>query len=44
MRSAKALEVNLEEDGDFQRDIDDLGDFDLDDDALFTILSRIASN
>ena len=44
MRSAKALEINLEEDGDFQRDIDDLGGFDLDDDVLFPILSRIASN
>eukprot|EP00984_Skeletonema_dohrnii_P008944 scaffold3345_cov83-Skeletonema_dohrnii-CCMP3373.AAC.3 len=44
LQSSKVQAVQLESDGDFQREIDDLGDFNLDDDALFSILSRVANN
>jgi hypothetical protein len=46
MRSAnvQASEIYFEDDDEFKREIDDLGDFNFDDDALFSILSRVAHN
>jgi len=43
-RSARVQAIQLEDDDEFKREIDDLGDFNLDDDALFSILSRVANN
>ena len=43
LRSARNQEILLEDDEEFKREIDDLGDFNLDDDALFSILSRVAN-
>jgi len=44
MRSAKVQANEMEDDDEFKREIDDLGDFNLDDDALFSILARVAHN
>ena len=43
LRSARNQEILLEDDDEFKREIDDLGDFNLDDDALFSILSRVVN-
>jgi hypothetical protein len=44
MKSAKVQANEMEDDDEFKREMDDLGDFNLDDDALFSILASVANN